>query len=148
MILVDANLLVYAYVGSLPQHGRAAKWLDTQLNSNIIVGLPWPSLLNFARLVTNPRIFERAVPVQTAWKQVEEWLNCPAVRVPTPGDRHREILEELIRKTVDRADLIPDAHLAAIAIENGLVLHSSDGDFARFPGLTWQDPLKGTTNSD
>jgi len=148
VILVDANLLVYAYVASLPQHTRAASWLDTQLNSNIIVGLPWPSLLSFARLVTNPRIFEQPIPVQTAWEQVEEWLNCPTVRVPTPGDRHREILAELVRLAVDRADLIPDAHLAAIAIENGFVLQSSDRDFARFPGLNWQDPLKGTANPD
>jgi|SRR6202008_2694970 uncharacterized protein len=142
MILIDANLLVYAYVSSLPQHANAVTWLDAQLNSNIIVGLPWPSLLSFARLVTNPRIFERPVPVQTAWQQVEQWLNCPSVKVPTPGDRHREILAELIKQAVDKAELVPDAHLAAIAIENGFVLQSSDGDFARFPGLNWQNPLR------
>lgn len=142
MILVDANLLIYAYVSSLPQHAAARTWLDAELNSNIIVALPWPSLLSFARLVTNPRIFERPVSVQTVWQQVEEWLNCPSVRVPTPGDRHREILAELIRQAVDKAELVPDAHLAAIAIENGFVLQSADGDFARFPGLNWQNPLR------
>ena len=141
MILVDANLLVYAYVASLPQHEAAAAWLDAQLNSGVIVALPWPSLLSFTRLVTNPRVFERPALVRVAWNQVEDWLNCPSVRVPAPGDRHREILTELMRASVDRADLIPDAHLAAIAIENGFLLCSSDRDFARFPGLRWQNPL-------
>ena len=144
MILVDANLLVYAFVQSLPQHNESARWLDAQLNSNIVVALPWPSLLSFARLVTNPRIFEQPVPVETAWMQVDQWLNCSTVRIPVPGDRHREILANLVQKAVDRADLFPDAHLAAIAIENGFVLHSSDTDFARFPGLKWKNPLRGT----
>jgi uncharacterized protein len=141
MILVDANLLVYAFVASLPQHQAAASWLDAQLNSSIIVALPWPSLLSFARLVTNPRVFERPALIKAAWDQVEQWLNCSSVRVPVPGDRHREILAELIKNSVDRADLIPDAQLAAIAIENGFLLCSSDKDFARFPGLQWRNPL-------
>lgn len=141
MILVDANLLLYAFVASMPQHQAAASWLDAQLNSSIIVALPWPSLLSFARLVTNPRVFERPALIKAAWDQVEQWLNCSSVRVPVPGDRHCEILAELIKNSVDRADLIPDAHLAAIAIENGFLLCSSDKDFARFPGLRWRDPL-------
>ena len=144
MILVDANLLVYAYVASLPQHVRAATWLDAQLNSGVIVALPWQSLLSFARLVTNPRVFERPALIRAAWKQVEDWLNCTSVRIPAPGDRHREILAELMSESVDRADLIPEAHLAAIAIENGFLLCSSDRDFARFPGLRWQNPLSPT----
>lgn len=141
MILIDANLLIHAYVTSLPQHAAAAAWLDHQLNSGIIVALPWPSLLSFARLVTNPRVFERPALVSAAWNQVENWLNCTSVRIPAPGDRHREILADLVRASVDRADLIPDAHLAAMAIENGFLLCSSDRDFARFPGLRWQNPL-------
>jgi uncharacterized protein len=141
VILVDANLLIYAYVASLPQHEAAATWLDAQLNSGIIVALPWPSLLSFARLVTNPRVVERPALVRAAWNQIEHWLNCASVRIPAPGDRHREILGNLIVESVDRADLIPDAHLAAIAIENGFLLCSSDRDFARFPGLRWQNPL-------
>ena len=142
MILIDANLLVYAHVSSLPQHLTAVSWLDTQLKANAIVGIPWQSLLSFARLVTNPRIFERPLPIQSAWKQVENWLNCPTVRTPVPGDRYREILGNLMRTSVDRANLIPDAQLAALAIENGLVLYSTDRDFARFPGLQWRNPLE------
>ena len=144
MILVDANLLVYAYVVSLPQHRPAVTWLDEQLNSRNIVALPWPSLLSFTRLVTNPRVFQRPALVKSAWAQVEKWLDSPSVKIPTPGDRHREILADLIRNAVDRADLVPDAHLAAIAIENGFTLCSSDRDFARFRGLKWQNPLDQT----
>jgi uncharacterized protein len=142
VILVDANLLVYAHVASVPEHRAAAAWLDEQLNAQAIVALPWQSLLSFARLVTNPRLFERASSVESAWKQVESWLECPVVRVPVPGDRHREILGRLMRTAVDRSNLIPDAHLAALAIENGFVLCSSDRDFARFPELRWQNPLR------
>jgi uncharacterized protein len=126
---------------SLSQHRAAASWLDSQLNGNAVVGLPWQSLLSFARLVTNARIFERPVAIRVAWEQIEEWLDCPVVRVPNPGERHREILTNLIKASVDRAYLIPDAQLAALAIENGFTLCSSDGDFARFPGLKWSNPL-------
>jgi hypothetical protein len=144
VILVDANLLVYAYISSLSQHRPARAWLDSQLNGNTIVGLPWQSLLSFARLVTNPRIFEHPVSIAVAWEQIEAWLDCPVVRVANPGERHRELLRDLIKTSVDRSNLIPDAHLAALAIENGFTLCSSDGDFARFPGLKWLNPLRSS----
>jgi len=141
VILVDANLLIYAYVPELPQHEAARAWLEEQLSTAPRVGLPWPSLLAFVRLVTNPRVFERPASIAEAWARVEEWLKLPSVWVPLPTDRHTEVLGELMRKAVDRAQLVPDAHLAALAIEHGLVLCSTDGDFARFPGLRWQNPL-------
>jgi toxin-antitoxin system PIN domain toxin len=141
VILLDANLLVYAHVASLPQHRSAVSWLDGQLNGDAIVALPWQSLLSFARLASNPRIFERPLTVESAWNQVERWLDCPMVRIPVPGERHREILGQLIRSSVDRPNLIPDARLAALAIENGLILCSTDRDFARFTGLNWVNPL-------
>lgn len=141
MILVDANLLVYAHVASMPQHRAARAWLDGRLNSGEIVGLPWASLLAFARLVTNPRIFERALPMAQAWKQIESWLDCRVVRVPVPTERHREVLAPLIRAVAGRSNLVPDAHLAALAIEHGLVLCSTDSDFARFQGLRWDNPI-------
>jgi toxin-antitoxin system PIN domain toxin len=144
MILVDANLLVYACTSSSSKHREASAWLDRQLNDNAIVALPWQSLLAFARLVTNPRVFERPLSIQAAWTQIETWLDCPIVRIPVPGERHRDILADLMKKAVDRPNLIPDAHLAALAIENGFLLCSSDRDFARFPNLRWQDPLHPT----
>lgn len=142
MILVDANLLVYAHVRDLPQHSAAHAWLDRQLNSLPRVGLPWPSLLAFVRLVTNPRIFENPSTVAAAWGQVESWLTAPDAWIPLPGDRHAAILGRLVGADPGlRADLIPDAHLAALALEHGLTLCSCDGDFARFPDLAWNNPL-------
>jgi toxin-antitoxin system PIN domain toxin len=141
VILVDANLLVYARVSSLPQHPVARKWLDEQLNGTTRVGLPWPSLLGFLRILTNPRIFERPESIASAWRQVESWLNCPTVWIPLPTDGHRSVLATLLAHLGGGANLIPDAHLAALAIEHGLTLCSTDGDFARFRGLRWLNPL-------
>lgn len=142
MILVDANLLVYAHVASLSQHETARRWLDERLNGTAPVALPWPSLLGFARLVTNPRIFQRPLTIGGAWRQIEAWLDCPSVQIATPTERHREVLAPLIKVAAGRANLVPDAHLAALAIEHGLILCSTDGDFARFPGLRWENPLQ------
>ena len=94
MILVDANLLIYASVDSLPQHERARGWLDDRLNGGAPVGLPWPSLLGFLRVVTNPRVFERPTAVADAWRQVLAWLGCEPVWIPQPAERHPEILGE------------------------------------------------------
>ncbi len=141
MILVDANLLVYARATGLPQHVAAHTWLDKQLNGEDRVALPWSSLLAFLRIVTNVRMYEKPDSIHDAWQQVEQWLECPNVWVPEPGDRHRAILARLLAQTGASGNLVPDAHLAAIAIEHGLTLCSSDGDFARFEGLRWNNPL-------
>lgn len=143
MILVDANLLVYAHVRSFPQHDRARAWLDGQLNRGSRVGLPWPSLLGFLRLVTNPRVFQRPEPMSEAWRQVEAWLAVDAVWIPQPTERHAGVLGPLLAASGARANLVPDAHLAALAIEHGLQLCSADGDFGRFADLRWLNPLSG-----
>ena len=141
MILVDANLLVYAHVGSLPQHARAREWLDERLNGVAPVGLPWQSLLSFLRLTTNPLVFERPLSMTNAWQQVKNWLDCDPVWIPAPTEKHRQILEPLLAETGGRSNLVPDAHLAALALEHGLILCSTDGDFARFHSLRWENPL-------
>jgi len=105
------------------------------------VGLPWASLLAFVRLVSNPRIFTRPESVTRAWAQVEQWLDCSPVWIPQPTERHREVLGPLLRAQGNKANLVPDSHLAALAIEHGLTLRTTGGDFARFPGLRWQNPL-------
>ena len=142
MILVDANLLVYAHVTSLAQHEKARAWLDDRINGAAPVGLPWPSLLAFARIISNPRIFDRPVAVSAAWGQVESWLAAKSVWIPLPTERHQQVLGPLLAHTASRANLVPDAHLAALAIEHGLRLCSTDGDFARFHGLEWANPLQ------
>ncbi len=141
MILVDANLLVYAHVRSFQQHESARTWLDSEFNGDSRVGLPWPSLLAFLRIVTNPRIFELPETMSEAWKQVEAWLDCEVSWIPEPTERHREVLGSLLNTSGMQANLVPDVHLAALAIEHGLILCSTDGDFARFQNLRWQNPL-------
>ncbi len=141
MILVDANLLIYARVSSMPQHVAARAWLEGVLNGPSPVGLPWASLLAFVRLVTNPRVFERPEPIPTASAQVREWLACERAWIPCPTDQHAHVLERLMLEIGSRSDLVPDAHLAAIAVEHGLIVCSADGDFARFRGVRWENPL-------
>ncbi len=142
MILVDANLLVYAHIASFPQHERARVWLDNRLNDTQRVGLPWVSLVAFLRIVTNQRVFERPLTTAAAWKQVQAWLSCESAWIPDATDRHPEFFGALLQSGGVQANLIPDAHLAALAIEHGLTLCSTDGDFARFPGLRWENPLE------
>ena len=141
MILVDANILIYATDPRAERHEEARRWLDGQLSGDTQVGLPWESLLAYIRIVTNPRVFERPQSVTVAWRHVEEWLDCERVWVPVPGPAHRSILARLIADLGGGPKLIPDAHLAALAIEHGLALCSYDGDFARFNGLRWSKPL-------
>ena len=141
MILVDANVLLYAANRAAPEHERAREWLDDRLNGTLAIGLPWPSLLAFVRLVTNPVVVRHPVTSADAWRQVEEWLDCAPVWLPVPGDEHRTIVSRFLQASWMTSRLVPDAHLAALAIEHGLTLQSTDGDFARFPGLKWENPL-------
>lgn len=141
MILIDANILVYAHVESLAQNSAARAWLDEQLNGSTRVGLPWVSLLAFLRLVTNARIFDRPEPMAGAWRQVLAWLGCDTAWIPAPTERHAELLQDLLSLPGVHGNLVPDAHLAALALEHGLTLCSTDGDFARFLSLRWFNPL-------
>ena len=141
MILVDANLLVYAANRSAAEHETAREWLDEQLSGTARVGLPWPSLLGFVRLVSNPAILRTPVTPAEAWRQVEDWLGADAAWTPLPTSRHAEILGGLLQTRLITSRLVPDAHLATLAIEHGLMLCSTDGDFAKFPTLKWRNPL-------
>jgi uncharacterized protein len=140
VIIIDANLLIYASVASMQQHTACRGWLDEQLTGSEAVGLPWQSLTAYLRLVTNRRIFEHPASPAEAWAQVEAWLDCPPVWIPLPGVRHRAVFADLIPH-VNHPNLVPDAHLAALAIEHGLALCSADTDFERFPGLRCHNPL-------
>ena len=141
MIAVDANVLVYAHVRSFRQHDAAHAWLEDQLATAPRVALPWASLVAFARLVSNPRVFSEPEPVAQAWDQVEAWLDAEAVWAPSPTSRHREVLRSCLATPGVRANDVPDADLAALALEHGLALATCDSGFARFPGLTWFDPV-------
>ncbi len=141
MILVDANLLLYAVNPDLPHHPKARSWLEQVLSGRETVGLPWVVLLAFVRISTNPRVFERPLPVETACRYVDEWLAQPLVSLLTPGEGHWSILSNLLRHTGTAANLTTDAHIAALALERGATVFSTDNDFKRFPGVSHIDPL-------
>ena len=140
-ILVDANLLLYAHFDGFAEHEIARTWLDNRLSGHGSLGMPWASLLGFVRVGTSRRILPRPQTVEGAWRQVEDWLDAPVTWIPQPTDHHRQILASLLKDPGITGNLIPDADLAALAIEHGLILCSADGDFARFPGLKWDNPL-------
>lgn len=147
MILVDANLLLYASYTDFTQHGAARRWLEERLNGRSRVGLPWPSLVAFLRVATNRRVFREPALLRDAWRLVETWLDRDVAWIPSPTDRHREVLSDLLSAPGVEGNLVHDAHLAALAIEHGLELCSADGDFARFPGLRWSNPLAAAAGS-
>jgi uncharacterized protein len=142
VILVDANLLIYAYSSRAPEHARARAWLDARLTGSHRVGVPWESVVAFLRVVTHPRLAARPARVERAWRQIEEWLGAPVAWIPSPTDRHAETLGTLLALTGATGPHVHDAHLAAIALQHGLVLCSTDRDFARYPGLRWENPLE------
>lgn len=141
MILVDANLLVYAYSADAPEHPAARQWLDDNFASGQQIGLPWESTNAFIRLVSNPRVVSAPVSVKTAWKQVDRWLKQRNVWIPVPTPQHRGVLAELHGAAQYAPNDTPDIHLAALAISHGLKLATHDSGFARFDGLRWFDPL-------
>jgi uncharacterized protein len=142
-MLLDTNLLLYAVHRQARHHDRARSWLVEQLEGPQRVGLPWQSLGGFLRIVTNPRALPNPLPPDVAWQQIEDWLAAPAAWVPVPGPEHGSILGKLVAEYDIRANLVPDAMLAALALEHGLPLCSADTDFARFvpEGLRWHNPL-------
>lgn len=141
MILVDANLLLYAKFGDLPQHPRAVQWLQQIVRDGVRVGLPWTSLLAFVRVGSNPRVFARPLALRDAWRQVEEWLALPTVWIPGPTEQHAQVLGRLLVDANVGGNIVMDAHLAALSLEHGLELCTADSDYARFPGVRWRNPL-------
>lgn len=141
MILLDVNILLYSINAASSQNAAAKEWLDAQLSGSLAIGMPWITLLGFLRLATNARVVARPFTIQDAWQQVRDWLACEPVWIPQPTERHSDILGELLALPAVHGNLVTDAHLGALAIEHGLTLCSTDGDFARFPGLSWRNPL-------
>lgn len=141
MILVDANLLLYAVDARSPQHVQAREWWDAQLSGPGVVCLTWEVLGAFLRIGTNPRVFEAPLSLDAARACVSDWLAQPDVRVVRPTERHWEVFQQMLSEGQAVANLISDAHLAALAVEHGCVLMSADRDFARFPSLRWKNPI-------
>jgi len=141
MMLIDANILLYAYHPRAAEHEASRTWLEAALSGSQFVRFAWLSLWAFLRISTNPRVFERPLSGSEAASAVSSWLAHPVVGILDPGERHWDILTTLMRQGQTSGPLVMDAALAAIAIEHGATLYTTDRDFARFPDLKWIDPL-------
>lgn len=141
MKIVDANLLLYAVNEDSPRHDRARRWLEEVLSGTETVGFAWTVLLAFLRLSTRTAVFPRPLAPGEAFDLMDSWLDQPCAAIVHPTERHADLLRDLILPLGTAGNLTSDAHLAAIAIGHGAELCSSDGDFARFPGLRWTDPF-------
>jgi len=141
VIVIDANLLLYAYGASSAHHEKARAWLQDVLSGAETVGLAWQTIAAFIRISTDPRVpgFRRSA--QEALAAVNEWLQLPTVRVLAPGDQYWHLFQEMIVEGQASGPLVSDAEIAALTMEYGGVLHTMDRDFARFPGLRWVNPL-------
>lgn len=144
MIVPDVNLLVYAVHQESPHHLAAKAWLDRVLNGDEPVGFAWTVIIGFVRVATNPRVVSGTpIPIDRAVAIVELWLSRHVVSVIEPGARHWPTLRQLLTEARRGGNLTTDAHLAALCIERGATLCSADGDFQRFRGLRYENPLLG-----
>ena len=141
MILPDVNLLIYAYNAAAPHHAKAREWWENQMNGRSSVALTWAVVFGFIRLVTHPSVLEAPLRPETALDLVEEWFASENVTILEPGPRHLRIVRDLFAATGVAASLTTDTHLAALAIEHRVELHSNDRDFERFPGLRFVNPI-------
>jgi toxin-antitoxin system PIN domain toxin len=141
MILVDANILLYAEDENNPLNQKAREWWDAQLSGSAPVCLCWETIGAFIRIATNRRVFETPLTVDESVSRVESWLAQPCMRIIQPTENHWSVLQKMLREGQAVANLVPDAHLAALSIEHGCRLFSTDSDFSRFPGLRWKNPL-------
>ena len=140
-MIVDANILIYATNERASSHARAKIWLAAQLDGESRVGLPWPSLMAFMRLSTSLRMTTSPISSRQAWGVVQTGLGSPVAWIPSTTQRHVQIFGSLVEKYEVTGNLVPDAHLAAYAIEHNVPLVSADTDFARFTELRWVNPL-------
>jgi toxin-antitoxin system PIN domain toxin len=141
LILVDANILLYAYRPGAEQHEKAKGWLEAALSGSQLVRFAWLTLWAFLRISTSARVFERPLSAAEAGSAVSAWLAQPIAGILEPGERHWEILRGLMKENQVAGALVTDAALAALAIEHGATLFSTDRDFTRFPGLRLRNPL-------
>ncbi len=141
MTLVDANLLLYAYDSESPHHEVARRWFAAELSSGRPIRFALVTLLAFVRIASNPRVFNRPLTPAETCSTIEEWLALPNVRLLQPGPRTWTILSELCVSGQARGPMVMDAHLAALALEHGASIATSDQDFTRFPGIELVKPI-------
>jgi toxin-antitoxin system PIN domain toxin len=141
VILVDANLLIYAIDSDSPHHKAARRWLEETLSGETRVGLAWVVILAFLRITTRGDIVRKPLSPEQALAYVDSWLRQPFVRTVVPAESHWPLLRNLMATSGTAGNLTSDAHLAALAIENGCAIYSTDHDLGRFPGIEHVNPL-------
>ena len=141
MIVPDLNLLLYAYNDSSPHYEAARLWWRALLEGTEPVGIPWSVAIGFVRLTTGRHIMREPASPAVAIDTVEEWFRLPHVSPLEPGREHLSLVRRALAATGAGGNLVNDAHVAALAIERRAEVHTNDGDFGRFPGLRWRNPL-------
>ena len=141
MIVLDANILLYAYDSASSHHSRARSWIEKLFSGTFLVGLPWYTVAAFLRIATNSRLPGNRFTVTEGVRIVDSWLGQPNLRLLAPGDDHWQLFREMVTQGQAVGPLVSDAQLAALTMEYGGVLHTTDRDFSRFPGLRWTNPL-------
>lgn len=141
-MIVDANVLLYAADSSSPFHEPSRAWLETALNGERRIGLPWATIGAFLRISTHPRASKDPLTSTQSWTFVSDWLAAEPTWIPEPTPQHAAVFRRLMINGDLRANLVPDAHLAALAIEHGVGICSADSDFARFTEITWVNPVQ------
>jgi uncharacterized protein len=141
VIILDANILLYAYDSASSHHARARSWIERVFSEAKPIGLPWQTASAFLRIMTNSRLPGERFSLAEAVEIVDRWLEQPNVRLLAPGDDHWPLFRQMIVEGQAPGPLITDAQLAALTVEYGGILHTTDRDFARFPGLRWENPL-------
>jgi toxin-antitoxin system PIN domain toxin len=141
VIVLDANLLLYAYDEAFAEHARARTWLEDVFSGEEPVGLPWQTVSAFLRIHTDPRLPGDRLTMDEAVRLVDQWMMLPQVQLLAPGAHHWSEFRRMLVEGTVRGPMTTDAALAALTIECGGVLYTNDRDFARFPGLRWVNPL-------
>ncbi len=141
-MLIDADALLCATDSTSPEHETASSWLTKALNGDRRVGIPWQTIGAFLRIATRPRVARNPLTGAQAWALARNWLSADPVWIPAATERTARVYGDLSDRISITANLVPDAQLAALAIEHGLTRYSADSDFARFPGLAWVKPLR------
>lgn len=141
MIVPDTNLLVYAYNDGAPHHEAARRWWEDLINGAERVGVPWMVSTGFVRLMTHPRVLRSPVSPVDAIAHVRDWFRYAHVSPINPGAEHLTHVQRNLEAAGVGANLVTDAHIAALAMEYQAEVHSNDSDFSRFPGLRWRNPL-------
>ncbi|MDE0077280.1 MAG: PIN domain-containing protein [Caldilineaceae bacterium] len=142
MIVPDVNLLVYAYHENDPNHVAAKFWWEGLVNGVETIGMPWAVSMGFVRIMLNPKVLSTPMSQSEAIEYVERWFEHDHINPIDPGIKHLALFQQILNASGGSPNLVPDAHIAALALERQAIVHSNDSDFSRFPGLQWHNPLQ------